>query len=26
VTLSPEYNADHADHLHLDTGGERVCH
>jgi hypothetical protein len=26
VTLSPDYNEAHADHLHLDTGGERVCH
>jgi hypothetical protein len=26
VTLSPDYNADHANHFHLDVGGERVCH
>lgn len=26
VTLSPDYNADHANHLHLDAGKESVCH
>jgi hypothetical protein len=25
VTLGPDYNADHANHLHLDVGGERAC-
>lgn len=25
ATLSPDYNAAHADHLHLDRGGYRVC-
>jgi len=25
VTLSPDYNAAHADHLHLEAGGGRLC-
>lgn len=25
VTLGPDYNADHANHFHLDVGGERAC-
>jgi hypothetical protein len=25
VTLGPDYDADHANHLHLDVGGERAC-
>ena len=25
VTLSPDYNAAHADHLHFDRGGFRIC-
>jgi len=26
TTLSPDYNALHADHLHLDMGGRQACH
>jgi hypothetical protein len=26
VTLGPNYNADHANHFHIDTGGDRACH
>jgi hypothetical protein len=26
VTLSPDFNAEHADHLHLDMGKGKVCH
>lgn len=26
VTLGPDYNADHANHFHLDVGGDHVCH
>lgn len=25
VTLGPDYNADHANHLHLDVGGQYAC-
>lgn len=25
VTLGPDYNADHANHFHLDVGGEHAC-
>jgi hypothetical protein len=25
VTLGPDYDADHANHLHLDVGGEHAC-
>jgi hypothetical protein len=25
VTLGPDYNADHANHFHLDVGGQRAC-
>jgi hypothetical protein len=25
VTLGPNYNADHANHFHLDVGGQRAC-
>ncbi|MEZ5938896.1 MAG: extensin family protein [Hyphomonadaceae bacterium] len=25
VTLGPDYNADHANHFHLDTGGDHAC-
>jgi hypothetical protein len=25
VTLGPDFNADHANHFHLDVGGERAC-
>jgi hypothetical protein len=25
VTLGPDYNADHANHFHVDVGGERAC-
>ena len=25
VTLSPDYNADHADHFHVDMGWYRTC-
>ena len=25
VTLGPDYNADHANHLHLDVGGDHAC-
>jgi hypothetical protein len=26
VTLGPNYNADHANHFHLDVGGDSACH
>lgn len=26
VTLGPNYNADHANHFHVDTGGDHACH
>jgi hypothetical protein len=26
LTLSPEYNADHRDHFHVDMGRVRGCH
>ena len=26
LTLSPDYNADHADHFHVDMGWVRGCH
>ena len=26
VTLGPDYNADHANHFHLDVGIRRACH
>jgi hypothetical protein len=26
VTLGPNYNADHANHFHVDVGGEHACH
>jgi hypothetical protein len=25
VTLGPDYNEDHANHFHLDVGGQHAC-